>query len=110
MKQIIVFILALTTNFVVAQNGEMKYYLNGEEVHNISKGEKETKLEKVILLSSNEELKKNTSGEDIMKLITKTNKIFEELFKESEKSGKIMVQFELAKKKNILYNLPFEMI
>jgi hypothetical protein len=108
-KHCLVFILALATNFVVAQNTEdttsttergVKYYRNGEEVYNLSKGEKETKLEKVVLLSSNEELNQNTSVEDIKKLVVKTNKIFDELFRESSKSGKIMVQFELGKKKN----------
>ena len=108
-KHALIFILALATNFVVAQNTEdttsttgkgVKYYRNGEEVYNLSKGEKETKLERVVLLSSNDELSQNTSVEDIKKLILKTNEIFEELFKESSKSGKIMVQFELGKKKN----------
>lgn len=78
----------------------VKKYLNGEEINSISKGIKETKLEKVVFLSSDEELKENSSLEDIKSIVEKTDKIFEELFQNSEKSGKIMVQFELKKKKN----------
>ena len=83
----------------IAENG-FKKYQNGTEVNSISKGIKETKLEKVILLSSDKELKENSSVEDIQKIIEKTESIFLELFKNSEKSGKIMVQFELEKKEN----------
>jgi hypothetical protein len=75
-------------------------YQNGKEIDSISKGIKETKLEKVVLLSSDKELKENSSIEDIKTIIDKTNNIFEELFKNSDKSGKIMVHFELKKKKN----------
>ena len=81
-------------------DGSFKTYQNGNEVYVTSKGEKETKLEKVIFLSSDSDLKANTSVEDIQTIIEKTNKIFENLFKNSEKPGKIMVQFELGKKKN----------
>lgn len=77
-----------------------KKYQNGEEINTISKGIKETKLEKVVLLSSDEELKENSSIEDIKLIIDKTNEVFDELFKNSDKSGKIMIQFELKKKKN----------
>jgi hypothetical protein len=89
-------------NTTYVAEGGFKTYQNGEEVNITSKGEKETKLEKVVLLSSDEELKKNTSVEDIKNLMDKTSKIFEKLFKNSEKSGKIMVQFELGKEKNII--------
>lgn len=85
---------------VYKTDGEFKRYQNGEEVYLTSKGEKETKLEKVVFLSSDSELKENTSIEDLKKVIDKTNVIFESLFKGSEKSGKIMIQFELGKKKN----------
>lgn len=78
----------------------VKQYQNGKEIDSVSKGIKETTLEKVILLSSNEELNANSSFEDIELIITKTNEIFNELFKSSIKSGKIMVEFELKKKKN----------
>lgn len=78
----------------------LKQYQNGKEIDSVSKGEKETILEKVIFLSSDEELKTNTSFEDIELLIKKTDEIFNELFKNSVKSGKIMVEFELKKKKN----------
>ena len=87
-------------NTTYVAEGGFKTYRNGEEVNTTSKGEKETKLEKIILLSSNEELEKNTSVEDIAKIKVKTDKIFEELFAKSKKSGKIMIQFELGKKKN----------
>ena len=40
------------------------------------------------------------TGKNGMLIIDKTNKIFEELFKNSDKSGKIIVQFELGKSKN----------
>lgn len=78
----------------------VKQYQNGKEIDSISKGIKETTLEKVVLLSSDEELNTNSSFEDIELLIKKTDKIFDELFKNSMKSGKIMVEFELKKKKN----------
>lgn len=78
----------------------VKQYQNGKEIDSVSKGIKETALEKVILLSSNEELNANSSFEDIELIIKKTNEIFNELFKNSIKSGKIMIEFELKKKKN----------
>lgn len=83
-------------------NGEFKTYQNGNEVYSKDKGIKETKLEKVVLLNSDAELKENTSIEDIQTLLDKTNKIFENLFKDSQKSGKIMVQFELGKNENVI--------
>ena len=77
-------------------------YRNGEEVDTLSKGIKETKIEKVVLLNTDEELKNNSSVEDISLIIAKTNAIFDELFKNSDKSGKIMITFELKKKKNTI--------
>lgn len=77
-------------------------YQNGEEVDSLSKGIKETKLEKIILLNTDSELKKNTNIEDLGKIVDKTISIFEELFKNSEKAGKIMLEFELKKKDNII--------
>ncbi|SNR81729.1 hypothetical protein [Flavobacterium sp. ov086] len=77
-----------------------KQYQDGKEIDSIYKGEKGTALEKVIFLNSDEELKANTSMEDLELILKKTNKIFDELFKNSMKSGKIMVEFELKKKKN----------
>lgn len=77
-----------------------KTYQDGKEIDSISKGIKETKLEKVVLLSSDEDLRENSSVEDLSSIINKTNIIFEDLFKNSEKSGKIMLQFELKKEKN----------
>ena len=78
----------------------IKTYENGKEVFLTGQGQKETKLEKVVFLSGDDELKKNTSVEDISKIIDKTNTIFDELFKNSKKEGKIMIQFELGKDKN----------
>jgi len=75
-------------------------YKNGAEVDSRSKGIQETKLERVVLLNSDEELKDNSSVEEISTLISKTNAIFDELFKNSKKSGKIMIEFELKKKEN----------
>lgn len=66
----------------------------------ITQGMKETKIEKVLLLSSDDEITQNSSVEDITLIIEKTQKIFNELFQNSEKSGKIMIQFELKKDKN----------
>ncbi|MBP6624053.1 MAG: hypothetical protein KA198_02710 [Chitinophagaceae bacterium] len=77
-----------------------KTYQNGEEVTTISKGEKETKLEKIFLLSDDATLKKNTSVEELSKIVEKCSKIFEELFKTSTKEGKIIIKFELNKKQN----------
>lgn len=88
-------------NKYVAESG-FKTYRNGKEVSKDTIQEKATKLEKVVFLSSNEDLEENTSIEDIKLVMDKTNSIFEKLFKDSQKSGKIMVQFELGKKKNII--------
>ena len=88
-------------NKYVAESG-FKTYRNGKEVSKDTIQEKATKLEKVVFLSSNQDLEENTSLEDIKLVMDKTNSIFEKLFKDSQKSGKIMVQFELGKKKNII--------
>lgn len=88
-------------NKYVAESG-FKTYKNGKEVSKDTIQEKATKLEKVVFLSSNQDLEENTSLEDIKLVMDKTNSIFEKLFKDSQKSGKIMVQFELGKKKNII--------
>ncbi|RXM40515.1 hypothetical protein BOQ62_06050 [Chryseobacterium sp. CH21] len=80
--------------------GTIKTYKNGNEVYVTDKGNKETKLEKVIFLTGDSELKANSSIEDIKSVIDKTNKIFDNLFKDSKSEGKIMVQFELGVKKN----------
>lgn len=64
------------------------------------KGKKETRIEKIKLLNTDEELKENTSLEDIKFILDRTNSIFEELFKTSTKSGRIFVQFELKKDTN----------
>jgi len=88
-------------NKYVAESG-FKTYRNGKEVSKDTIQEKATKLEKVVFLSSNQDLEENTSIEDIKLVLDKTNSIFEKLFKDSQKSGKIMVQFELGKKKNII--------
>lgn len=87
-------------NGTYTTDGTFKKYRNGEEVYITEKGNKETKLESIIFLSSDADLEKNSSVEDINLIIDKTNKIFNDLFKNSEKSGKIMVQFDLGKKKN----------
>lgn len=78
-------------------------YQDGEQIQTPSKGIQETKMERVVLLSSDEELKENSSVEDISEIINKTNAIFEELFKNSKPSGKIMVEFELKKKENDIH-------
>lgn len=70
------------------------------KTNQFDKGVQETKLEKVVLLSSDEEINKNSSVDDINLIIDKTNQIFEELFKNSLKPGKIMVQFQLNKENN----------
>lgn len=80
--------------------GTIKTYKNGNEVYITDKGNKETKLEKVIFLTSDPELQKNSSVEDLQSVFEKTNNIFERLFKNSKGEGKIMVQFELGEKKN----------
>jgi len=87
-------------NGTYTTEGTIKTYKNGNEVYVTDKGNKETKLEKVIFLTGDSELKANSSIEDIKSVIDKTNKIFENLFKDSKSEGKIMVQFELGKKKN----------
>ncbi|WP_213277101.1 hypothetical protein [Chryseobacterium indologenes] len=87
-------------NGTYTTEGTIKTYKNGNEVYVTDKGDRETKLEKVIFLTGDSELKANSSIEDIKSVIDKTNKIFENLFKDSKSEGKIMVQFELGKKKN----------
>jgi len=87
-------------NSVSLKKNNVKKYQNGQEIDSISKGIKETKLEKIVLLNTEEELKRNSSFEDIKYIMDKANNIFEELFKNSDKPGKIMVEFELQKKKN----------
>ncbi|MFD1603120.1 hypothetical protein ACFSJW_06530 [Flavobacterium artemisiae] len=81
-------------------NSAVVQYQNGQVIDSVSKGIKETKLEKVVFLNSDAELIENSSLEDLKLIIEKTEKIFDDLFKTSEKPGKIMVQFELKKKKN----------
>ncbi|KAA2224677.1 hypothetical protein [Chryseobacterium sediminis] len=87
-------------NGTYTTDGTFKTYKNGNEVYITDKGNKETSLEKVILLSSDPDLQNNSSVEDMKSVIEKTNRIFESLFKNSKKEGKIMVQFELGEKKN----------
>jgi hypothetical protein len=88
-------------NKYIADSG-FKTYRNGKEVSKDSIQEKDTKLEKVVFLSSNQDLEENSSLEDLKLVVDKTNSFFEKLFKDSQKSGKIMVQFELGKQKNII--------
>ena len=89
-------------NKYVADSG-FKTYRNGKEVSKDSiQQDKDTKLEKVVFLSSNQDLEENTTLEDLKLVMDKTNSIFEKLFKDSQKSGKIMVQFELGRNKNII--------
>lgn len=84
------------------ENVSFKTYQNGQEINQVDKGQKETKLEKIILLSSDEELLENSSFEDIKSIMDKTTLLFEELFKDSQKSGKIMIAFELKKEANVI--------
>ncbi|MBB4803002.1 hypothetical protein HNP37_003077 [Flavobacterium nitrogenifigens] len=84
-------------------NSPVVMYQNGEVIDTLSKGIKETKLEKLILLNSDQEIVENSSEEDINLIIEKTSKIFEQLFKDSQKSGKILVEIELKKKKNEIH-------
>lgn len=87
-------------NKTLESESGFKTYSNGKEIDSIPPGTKETKLERIVLLNSDEYLKKNSSLEDIKSVIDKSSKIFEELFKNSTKAGKIMIQFELKKDKN----------
>ncbi|MCL9807031.1 hypothetical protein NAT51_15965 [Flavobacterium amniphilum] len=75
-------------------------YKDGKVITKLDKGEKETKLETVELLNTDQELKENTSLEDLKMILDKVNAIFEELFKNSTKPGKIMVEFKLKKDTN----------
>jgi len=77
-----------------------KSYRNGQEITSTPMGTKETALEKVVLLSSDMEFKENSSVEDVRLIIDQTKTIFEDLFKNSDESGKIMIQFELKKDNN----------
>jgi len=79
-------------------DGSFKTYRNGVEVDSIQhSSNKETKLEKVVLLSSNKELEESISIGDFEIVKNKVDKIFIELFKNSKQSGSIMIQFELQK-------------
>ena len=82
---------------------KFKMYKNGVEIDSLSEGIKETTLERVVFLSTDQELKENSSVEDVQKIMTKTNVIFDELFKNSKGSGKIMVEFEIKKKDNEIH-------
>lgn len=84
----------------VNENSQVVMYRDGKVIDSISKGVKETKLEKVVFLNSDAELKENSSIEDINEILTKMKAIFEELFNNSDKPGKIMVQIELGKNEN----------
>lgn len=77
-------------------------YENGEEKTSISKGEKETKLESIVFLNDDETLKKNTSVKDLSLILEKCSNIFNTLFKDSTKEGKIMLQFELTEKETLI--------
>ena len=77
-----------------------KAYKNGNELTTFSKGKKETKLERLVLLTDDATLKNNSSVEKLSSIIDKCSKIFETLFKTSTKEGKIMIQFELTDKQN----------
>lgn len=81
-------------------SGGFKTYVNGEEVDSLPPSVRETKLEKLVLLSSNADLEESTSVEDLKTIAYRTTEIFMELFGESKKSGKVMVQFELTQEKN----------
>lgn len=84
-----------------ASNGKnQKMYRGGKEITSVDKGQKETNLERLILLSSDSELRENTSVEDIKTVMDKINTIFEDLFRKSDKPGKIMIQFEMGKTGN----------
>lgn len=81
-------------------DGEFKIYKNGKEIKSIDKGKKETTLDQVIFLSNNDDLNESISIEDMKNIINRTNDIFHGLFKDSKRSGYIMVQFDLNKKQN----------
>ncbi|TPD66862.1 hypothetical protein [Flavobacterium microcysteis] len=87
-------------NKTYTSEGGFKSYRNGQEITSTPMGTKETALEKVVLLSSDLEFKENSSVEDVGLIIDQTKTIFEELFKNSDESGKIMIQFELKKDNN----------
>jgi hypothetical protein len=61
---------------------------------------KETKLITLKLLNTDEELKQNISTADMKMIIESTNNIFKDVVKKYEKSGKIIVEFELTKNDN----------
>lgn len=86
----------------VKKDKDYVMYQNGKEIDSLSKGIKETKLEKIALLSSDQEFQDNSSVEDLKFIIDKINTIFDDLFKNSMKPGKIMVEIELNKKDNII--------
>lgn len=80
----------------IASN-ESVIYKNGTKISTLEKGNKETALESIKLLNTDAELSENTTIEDLTSIIDQTKTIFNELFMKSEKSGKIMVYFELTK-------------
>lgn len=84
----------------VPNQNEKVIYKDGQEIKKLDKGNKETALESLEFLNTDAELKANTSIEDISFILDKTKKIFEDLFKNQVKSGKIMLFFELKKDKN----------
>lgn len=81
--------------------GGFKFYKNGKEISE-SEDERiptETGIKQVVLLNTDEEMKKSViTTEEISSIIKKTKAIFEELFLNSLGVGKIMVQFDLLEK------------
>ena len=87
-------------NTTYKSDGGYKTYVNGEQVDSLPPSIRETKLEKMVLLSSNEDLEASTSVDDLKTIAYRTSELFMGLFGDSKKSGKLMIQFELTKEKN----------
>lgn len=73
---------------------------NGTIIFSKNLFEKETKLKAVTLLNTEEELKQNMSFSELDGVLKKTNEIFEQMVKDYDKSGNVIVEFELTKKEN----------
>lgn len=98
MRTLVITLLACLFSLVSNAQRKQVMYRNGAVIDSVGKGIKETKLEKLIFLNKDAELKEATSVEQLQEVVESINKIFSELFNTSTNAGKIMVEVELVQK------------
>ena len=80
-------------------DGQFVGYVNGEEIENSPENDTITGLYQVILLNSNQELEESLDIKKFSELIKTSKEIFNKNFSDYKGNGKIMVQFNLFKRK-----------